>query len=149
MNFKEIVNISRPFVFRKAVPYNTKGHIEKRVTAHGFIDNVRVRFAAGENGTLRIRPVLIIPPEIEIDLFAYAGDRFIFGDNETIESNLSFEVETDAHIRIYYENTATDPETIDSIVDVNVGVTYYQMVIPENVIGPRHDTFIRRLLGGR
>lgn len=136
MNFEKQINASKSYVFRKAVPATTSGYLDSKLTAHGYVDNVRIRFAAGENGTLHLRPVVIIPQEIEIDLLSYAdgGDRYVSGDDETIQSNVRYEVENDAVLRVYYENTGISGSA-DSQLNVDIGVTYFQIVEPRNVIG--------------
>jgi len=137
MDYERVNNISKAYTFRRRVPAGEAGYIDQRVSSHGYVNSLRVRFAAGENGTLKIRPVMIIPPEIQIDLYGYADDdKWLIGDNELIESGISFETENDAVLRIYYENTA-DEGTVDSFVNVDIGVTYYSVVEVENVIGPR------------
>ena len=139
MNYEETKNKSETLIFRKAVPYGQKGYLDLPLSSHGTIDKVRVRFATGENGTLRIRPVVIIPQEIQIDLFRYAdsGAPYISGDGEAIESEVRFEIENKAVARVYYENTSVDALSVDSVVNVDISVTYYSIIEPENIIGPR------------
>jgi len=150
MNFMQVSNVSRPYRFFKEVPPGERGQMEHRLAEHGFVDKIRIRFAAGENGTLRVRPVIIINPGIIIDIFKYpvGGDKWLTGDFETIEESLNYEIEANARLVVFYENTATDPETTNSQVNVNIGVTYYQKVEPENVIGPRSPGFFRGLANG-
>ena len=138
MDFKKVQNVAKSYTFRQHVPPGGSGYIDAMVNDHGYVDYIRVRFAAGENGTLKIRPVMIICPDITIDLLKYAGDdHWIIGDNETIESSIRFETENYATLRVYYENTATEENTVDSLVDVNIGVTYFATVEVEGIIGPR------------
>lgn len=137
MNFETLKNVSKTYVFRKMVPAGESGYMDVELVAHGFVDSVKIRFAAGENGTLRIRPVVIIPQEIQIDLLNYAegGDHYVSGDDETVKSDIRYEIENHAVLRVYYENVATDPESADSQVNVDIGVTYFQIVEPANIIG--------------
>lgn len=138
MRFETQRNTRQSYVFRKAVPAGESGYMDIDLVEHGFVDSVRIRFAAGENGTLQIRPVVIVPQEIMIDLFKYpkGGDKFVTGDDETIESNVQFEIENHAVLRVYYNNTG-EPESADSQVNVDIGVTYFQITEPKNIIGPR------------
>lgn len=138
MNFESINNASKAQVFRKAVPAGESGFLDIKLRDHGYVDYVKIRFAAGENGTLRIRPVVIIPQEIIIDLFEYAdgGDQYVSGDDETVTNSVKFEIESEAILRVYYENTAL-AGTVDSQLNVDIGVTYFRIVEPENIIGPR------------
>ncbi len=138
MNFENIRNASKTHIFRKAIPAGESGYLESKLVAHGYVDSVRIQFAAGENGTLKIRPVLIIPQEIMIDLFNYAegGEPYVSGDDETVYNSVRYEIESEAVLRVYYENTA-GAGTADSRVNVDIGVTYFQITEPENIIGPR------------
>lgn len=135
MNYETVKNAQKTYVFRQSVPYSQSGYLDCNCVAHGFVEKVKVRFAAGENGTLRIRPVLIIPQEIQIDLLDYAGDKFVSGDDETIESTVRFETENNAVLRVYYDNISTDALSADSVVNVDIGVTYFQITEPINIIG--------------
>lgn len=134
-------NRSQAYIFRKAVPYSQSGYIEKALTSHGEVTKVKARFASGEAGTLHVRPVVILNGEIEIDLFEYAdgGLQYINGDDEIVESDVRYEIENKAKLRVYYENTSTDALSADSMLNVDIGVTYYQVIEEENVIGPRSN----------
>lgn len=136
MNYETLKNVSKTYVFRKAIVAGESGYLDHELVAHGYVDSVRVRFAAGENGTLRIRPVVIIPQEIMIDLFAYAqgGDPYVSGDDETVASSVRYEIENNAILRVYYENTGV-AGSADSRINVDIGVTYFQFVEPKNIIG--------------
>lgn len=136
--FENFKNSKKTIVFNKAVPAGESGYIDSRLVAHGEVESVRINFAVGENGTLRIRPAVIIPGEIMIDLFSYAenGDPYISGDNETVESGVGVEIENDTILRIFYENTGEEG-SIDSILNVKVTVNYFETVDLENIIGPR------------
>ena len=136
LDFERVRNAQKTYVFRKAIPAGGSGFMDVELVAHGHIDGVRVRFAAGESGTLHVRPVVVIPQEITIDLFVYAdgSDRYISGDNETVESSVGCEVENHAVLRVFYENTG-EAGSIDSQLNVDIGVTYFQIVEPKNIIG--------------
>ena len=150
MGAKQVTNLTRAYNFFKEVPYNTDGQIEQLLTADGFVNSIRVRFATGENGTLFLRPVIIINPDIIIDLFRFGSgaDRWISGDSETISIDLHYEIEANSRLVVFYKNTAENPETVPSRVDVNVGVTYYSMVEPEGIIGQRSRQFWQALKRG-
>lgn len=124
----------KTYSFRQYVEPGSKGFLKAKLTAHGFVSGVSVRFATGENGTLHLRPVIVWPGEISIDIFEYAenGLRFVSGDNESIEASVNFEIEKDTELRVYYENTGD----IESFVSVNIEVTYFEIMEPANVIGP-------------
>lgn len=136
MNYEKMNNISKTSVFRKSIPAGEKGYLESKLVAHGYVESVRIRFAAGENGTLHLRPVVIIPQEIEIDLFSYAdgGDRYVSGDDETHESSVRIEIEAESVLRVYYDNTGIAGSD-DSQLNVDIGVTYFEIIEPRNIIG--------------
>ncbi len=138
MRFETQRNTRQSYVFRKSVPAGESGFMDIDLVEHGYVDSVRIRFAAGEGGTLQVRPVIIIPQEIQIDLFKYPkdGDKYVTGDDETIVSEVQFEIENHAILRVYYNNTG-DPGTVNSQLNVDIGVTYFQITEPENIIGPR------------
>lgn len=136
MNFEQVRNASKTYVFRKSVAAGASGYMDIDLVAHGVVDYVKIQFAAGENGTLQIRPVVIIPQEIIIDLFTYAdgSDKYITGDDEKIESSVRYEIENHATLRVYYNNTG-EVGSADSRVNVDIGVTYFQITEPINIIG--------------
>lgn len=135
--YEYVRNAKKALVFNKAVASGGSGYLDAEVVDHGIVEAIRVRFAAGENGTLHIKPVMILPGNIPVDLLEYASgsDRYIAGDDETLEIPIAYETENHAKIRIFYENTATDPLAADSIVNVVVTVNYFAIVEPVNIIG--------------
>jgi len=137
MKYENVRNSSKSYVFRKKVPAGESGYLDCKLVEHGFIESVRVRFAAGENATLQIRPVVIIPQEIMIDLLEYAdnGEQYVTGDDELVESAVRCEIENKSILRVFYENTG-GVGTADSFLNVDIGVTYFSVIEPENIIGP-------------
>ena len=132
--FEQLNNVARPVSFRQTIPANTSGFVEADLAAHGYVSKIRVRFAAGENGTLHIRPQAIIPQDIAIDLIQFGGsDKYISGDDETSEYNCHVEIENHAKLRVWYDNTGAAA----SMLDVDIEVVYFSIVEPENIIGPR------------
>lgn len=138
MNYERLNNVSVPLIFRKSIPAGAKGYIDIPITAHGYITECRINFAAGEAGTLHLRPVVILPGEIMLDLFKYAngGDAYISGDDETIISSMKMEIENHTVARVFYENHG-EPGTANSQLNVDITVNYLSIIEPENVIGPR------------
>lgn len=135
MEFEQLNNVSRSVVFRKAIPAGDKGYLDATLSAHGYVTGVKVRFAAGENATLHVRPTVVIPQDIPIDLIQYADgcDKYISGDDETYNSDMKIEIENNAIVRVWYENTGIGT----SFLDVDVTVEYLAIVEPKNIIGPR------------
>lgn len=139
MNFKKKQNTEKTYIFRLAVPSGSSGKLEQLLVGHGYITAVRIRCAVGDGGKLHVRPVVVIPQEIEIDLFNYAkgGNRYVSGDDETVESAVRYEVENQALLRVYYDNTDTDETSDDGQLSVDITVAYNDIFEPENIIGPR------------
>ena len=134
--YEEIRDVARTFVYRKAIPAGESGYLDALITAHGYVTSCRIRFATGENGTLKIRPVIILPGNIMIDLFTYAtgGDKFISGDDETVTNDIKMEVENNTLARVYYENTG-EAGSDDSQLSVDIEVEYNSIIEPVNIIG--------------
>ena len=138
MNYEVLYNVTESLYFNTNVPAGSSGYIDNEIKEHGFIKSLRIRFAAGENGTLHINPVMILPGNIPVPLISFAkgGNQFVNGDDETMVFGMKFETENHAILRIYYENTETDPTSTDSIVDVAAEVEYFKIIQPANIIGP-------------
>ena len=133
MDFEQLNNVSRGYTFRKSVAPGDSGYLDAELSAHGFVKRVKIRFAAGENGTLHVRPTVVIPQEIPIDLLAYAqgGDKYVSGDDEEFSSDIKIEIENHSILRVWYENTGIGT----SILNVDITVEYYSIVEPRNIIG--------------
>ena len=127
-------NISYPYIFRKSIPAGEKGFMEVELTGHGYITRVTAIFAAGENGTLHLRPYVIQTGELTNDLLRYAGDGYISGDDCKYELPCYQEIENYAKLRVAYENIGI-PGTADSQIMVDIIVQYDGYTAPRNVIG--------------
>lgn len=127
-------NIAYPYIFRKSIPAGEKGFMEIELTGHGYVTRVTTNFAAGENGTLHLRPYVVLPGEITQELLRYAGDSYISGDDCTYELPCYQEIENHAMLRIAYENIAI-AGTADSQIMVDIIVQYDGYSAPMNVIG--------------
>lgn len=148
MQYEVMNNVSQALLYNKKVPSNTSGYLDNEIVGHGRIKGIRIRFAAGENGDLHIRPVLILPPNIPIELLKYAagGDKYVSGDDENFISDIGYEVENKAICRVYYENVQTDPNAADAVVDVQIEVEYFDYVDVANIIGPAERPVFRGVL---
>lgn len=138
MNYMEKLNTSKSYIFRKAVPANDSGHLIAPLVGHGIVTACHIRCAVGDEAKLHIRPVVVYPGEIETDIFNYAigGDKYISGDDETIENQLSLEIENHACLKVYYDNTETDAASDPAQLSVDIEVSYFDTIEPENIIGP-------------
>ena len=103
------------------------------LTGNGQINHFRARFACGENGTLHLRPYVILNGNVRVDLcnFAQGGDQYIAGDNEEIEFDCYVPVETHAVAYVEAENTGEYP----SLVDAAMTVQYEDFIESESIVG--------------
>ena len=103
------------------------------LTGNGQIKRFHCRFALGENGTLHIKPYVILNGNIRVDLCAFAsnGDDYISGDNEEIAFDCYVPVETHAVAYVEAENVGE----YESILDAAMVVQYEDYIEPESIIG--------------
>ena len=103
------------------------------LTGNGQINHFRARFACGENGTLHLRPYVILNGNIRVDLcnFAAGGDQYIAGDNETISFDCFVPVETHAVAYVEAENVGEYP----SVIDAAMTVQYEDFIESESIVG--------------
>lgn len=133
-NYEVFENVVYPCIFRKSIPAGEKGVVELPLTGHGFITQVNAVFVAGENGTLRLRPYVVLNGEIVQELLRYAGEPYISGDDCSYKLPCYQEVENHAVLKVAYENTG-GVGTADSQLMVDIIVQYDGYVAPKNVIG--------------
>ena len=134
-NYEQFRSAAYPYIFRKSVKSGESGVMEIPLTSHGYITNVMVNFVAGENGTLRLRPYVELPGEINQELLKYAGEPYVSGDNVKYELPCYQEIENHAKLKLWYENTQTDPEAADSQIMVDIVCQYDSYLAPKNIIG--------------
>ena len=103
------------------------------LTGNGQINHFRARFACGENGTLHLRPYVILNGNIRVNLcnFAQGGDQYIAGDNEEVEFDCYVPIETHAVAYVEAENTGEYP----SLVDAAMTVQYEDFIEAESIVG--------------
>ena len=126
---------SGSFKIWKAKPSMKNGRniLSADLTGNGQINHFRARFACGENGTLRLRPYVILNGNIRVDLcnFAQGGDQYIAGDNEDIGFDCFVPVETHATAYVEAENVGEYP----SIVDAAMTIQYEDFIESESIVG--------------
>lgn len=111
----------------------TKKMFSADITGNGQINGFYARFACGENGTLHLKPYVILNGNIRVDLcnFAQGGDQYLAGDNETISFDCFVPVETHAVAYVEAENVGGYP----SIVDAAMTVQYEDFIESESIVG--------------
>ena len=122
----------KSYVFQGALAANTSAVYEMDITSSGHIDKVSVKFAAGENGTLHITPMVIQNGEIPQFLAAFSPglNNYVSGDDEYIELPCFIPVENGSKIRIIADNQGA----YASFVDVIVSVQYRDAIREVSVI---------------
>ena len=133
-DFERHENVAFPYIFRQAVAAGDKGYMSIPLTARGYVIKCTVNFAAGENGTLHLRPYVVIPGEITQELLKYAGDNYISGDDATYELPCYQEIENNAELRVAYDNVGI-VGSADSQIMVDIIVQYDSYIMPRNIIG--------------
>ena len=128
----KIQNSYIPIVFRDSLAAGTSNTYEVELSGIGYIREILINFAAGENGTLHLRPYVILNGEIFVDLLKYgAGDKYISGDNVTLPLKCYQAIENHAKLCIFADNTG--PGT--SEISVDVMAEYIDIEKIETVIG--------------
>ena len=130
-----------PIIFRGTIDgatpgeeaVNTKKIFSADLTGNGQINRFYARFACGENGTLHLKPYVILNGNIRVDLcnFAQGGDQYIAGDNETISFDCFVPVETHAVAYVEAENVGEYP----SVIDAAMVVQYEDFIEGESIVG--------------
>lgn len=124
-------NILLPYIFRKTIPAGSSGYVDCILTAHGYVTRCNIIFAAGENGTLHIRPYCILPGEIVQDLLIYPSDKYVSGDDSNLRLDCYQEIENNTILRVWCENVGVG----NSQLTVDVMVQYDDYTAPRNIIG--------------
>ena len=130
-NLERHTNVGYPYIFRRAVPAGEQGVAKIELTGHGVVSRCAITFAAGENGTLHIRPYVMLCGDIPQDLLRYAGDRYISGDDVKFDIDCYQEIENHAMLCVWYHNTGESPSEL--LVDVMV--QYDDYLTTRNIIG--------------
>lgn len=130
-NYEKFENVVYPYIFRKDIDAGTSGVSEVELTSAGFVKQVNINFSAGENGTLQIRPYVILNGGIPQELLQYAEDKYISGDDVKFQLDCYQEIEAGAKLRVAYSNTGAGTSKL--IVDVIVH--YNDYITDKNIIG--------------
>lgn len=110
----------KPFIFQGALAGNTSKTYEATITTSGHIESMHIKFAAGENGTLHIRPMVIQNGQIPMELVNYDPglNQFISGDDESFDLKCYMPVENGTKIRIICDNTGANVSFVDVVIVV-------------------------------
>lgn len=94
--------------------------LRQRCKAAGTIDEIRVRFYAGQQGTLHVRPLLLKKPDIMQSLIAYSDDTltYLAGDDDYFVMPVSVPCDNDDEVVVLVDNVGD--YDYDVVVDVVV-----------------------------
>lgn len=122
----------KPFVFQGAIDAHTAHTFSEIITASGHIETINIKFAAGENGTLKVRPMVIQNGQIPIDLIKYANglNQYVSGDDESFTFKCYMPVENGTELRIIVDNTGD----YTSFLDVAVIIEFADYIAEYSVI---------------
>lgn len=128
----KVQNTFTPYIFRETLAAGASTTLEAELTGIGYVREMLITFAAGENGTLHLRPYIILNGEIVIDLLKYGGtNKYFSGDDAQFSLPCYQAIENHAKLCIDAENTGAG----DSEICVDVMVEYTDIVKIESVIG--------------
>jgi len=113
------MTLREPYVFRYVTVPGEEGELQQGVRYTGKVRRVRAVFAAGQAGSLRLRPVIVTGKGRVKDLLHYPGDVFLAGDG--VERDLSVDVPVKAgdSLEVWYEN-ASGTYDREVVVDIEI-----------------------------
>lgn len=114
---KEVVS------FRKIIASGTSETIKERLKDDGTVQEVRVRFYAGVERTLKVYPYVLHKAGRREDLFTYptGTETYISGDDDSLNFPVSVDFENDDEIVVACENTGLYPYTLS----VDIIIVYH------------------------
>lgn len=112
-------------MFRKDILPNTTEYLEERIKGNGLIEQVNIRFYAGVESSLEVKPYVLEDGRKPNHLFTYPNNQenFITGDNDYFEIPVTIEIENDDMLVIEVKNTDTN-YTYTLVCDVII--TYFE-----------------------
>lgn len=98
--------------------------MKERIKGKATVENVSVTFYQGQKQAVIVRPYIMKHGDVAVELFTYpeGGDKFVFGENETVKGDVRMQVDNDEYVYVYAENTS-GVDTFSVVVDV--AVDYY------------------------
>lgn len=106
--------------FRKQIKAETSERISHRVRNAGLVEGLRVRFYAGQEEGLQVRPIILHAGDQpqEMVTFPPGTKPYLAGDDDVIEFDLSLEIDRDDEIVMECKNTTI--YDYDLVIDVEV-----------------------------
>lgn len=92
--------------FVKTIQPNTTEILKERIKDNGTVEEVRIRFYAGVERSLKVRPYVMHDNRKPEDIFTYpeGTDKYITGDDDYLDFPVSVDVELDDEMVIWVNN---------------------------------------------
>lgn len=116
VNQKEIVS------FQRVIQPNTTEIIKERLKMNGMIEKVTIRFYAGCEKSLKVRPYVQHHGEKMQDMFTFpeGAEKFIAGDDDLYEYDVAIEIFNDDELHVWVNNTDLNyAYTLNCFIAVN------------------------------
>lgn len=97
---KEIVS------FRKDIIPNSEGHLYERIKDNGQVQEVRIRFYAGQTQELQVRPFVLHKGNKPEDMVTYpeGTQPYFSGEDDYFVFPVNVNIEYDDQLAIWYKN---------------------------------------------
>lgn len=108
--------------FRESVMSGQNGSIKERLKSMGRVTEVRIRFYAGQEGTLRISPYILHKNSRREDIVTYANNNtgaYLNGDDDYFIFPVSIDFDNDDEFVVEYINYGGYTYTLKVDVIVN------------------------------
>jgi hypothetical protein len=115
----------QPVSFRLQVAASASGYLDYEIPDNGTIEKVVAYFPQGQQFALKVWAVILqkgsqVPTDIV--LAAPNTDKWLYGDNVSLEFECSRPVDKQDYIRLFYENT----DAANALnISVDVTIDYY------------------------
>jgi hypothetical protein len=122
---KRGANMKREVIsMRRNVSPLEKFEIAERVKYNGSIERIKVRFYAGQENELQVRPYVRHKGQKNETFFTYpeGTDPYLSGEDDVLDFPLAIEIEYDDEIIVYVENQS---DFYNYTLVVDIVVTYY------------------------
>ena len=114
------INMVESISFIKKIPPGTDV-LAERVKAAGTVEAIKIKFNAGQEGALRVRPVIEHKGAKIEDLVTYpeTTERFLSGDDDPLYLRVNMPVDNDDYIKLLIENTSAFTYTVNCQVEID------------------------------
>jgi hypothetical protein len=116
--------------FRKEIAPNSVENLKEMIKDNGAIEEVRIRFYAGQERSLQVRPYVTHNGGITEDMFTYVGgtENILSGDDDYFVFPVNVEVKYDEHVNVWVSNISADYTytlAVDIVIAYNISEGLY------------------------